>query len=160
MNLVMTKKEVTMMATKESKVDGPVIKLFNGKYTIQSAKTGEHRTFWVRTQEKDAKFAPGRRIVSLLTGSQNDDPSCYTSFGFVEDSGIRIFPSKTRAGSLRWLQFADLLWTLALDGAFSPWADKGFTILIEGACARCNRTLTTPESIRRGIGPICADLGF
>jgi hypothetical protein len=150
---------MTMEATM---TDRPVIKLFNGRYTIQSKQTGEHRTFWVKTQAADAKFAPGRRVVSLLTGSQNDDPSCYTSFGFVEDSGIRIFPSKLMAGGpsgvKKWIQFADLLWTLALDGAFSRWADKGFTILMEGACARCNRPLTTPESIRRGIGPICADL--
>jgi hypothetical protein len=55
--------------------DRPVIKLFNGRYTIQSKQTGEHRTFWVKTQAADAKFAPGRRVVSLLTGSQNDDPA-------------------------------------------------------------------------------------
>lgn len=150
-----------MMAT-EPRVDGPAVKLFNGRYTIQSKQTGEHRTFWVRTQEKDAKFAPGRRTVSLLTGSQNDDPSCYTTFGFAEQDGIFVFPSKRPGPDCttdNWLKYADLLWTLALDGAFSRWADKGFTILMEGACARCNRTLTTPESIRRGIGPICADLG-
>ncbi len=153
-----------MMVT-ENRDTRPAVKLFNGKYTIESKQTGEHRTFWVRTQEADAEFAPGKRIVSLLTGSQNDDESCYTGFAFVDDGGIRVWASKARAGardgsdSHRWLQFADLLWTLALDGAFSPWAAKGFTILMEGACARCNRTLTTPESIRRGIGPICAELG-
>jgi len=27
-----------------------------------------------------------------------------------------------------------------------------------GHCCRCGRTLTTPESIKRGIGPFCADL--
>ncbi len=148
-----------MMAT-EPKADAPAVKLFNGRYTIQSKQTGEHRTFWVRTQEADAEFAPGRRVVMLLTGSQNDDPSCYTAFGFVEEHGIRVFPSKLKDGLTRWAQFADLLWTLALDGAFSRWADRGFTILLEGACCRCNRPLTTPESIRRGIGPVCADIGF
>lgn len=136
----------------------PAVKLFNGRYTIQSKQTGEHRTFWVRTQDKDADFAPGKRVVMMLTGSQNDDPSCYTIFGFAEQDGIFVFPSK-RELSPKWAQFADLLWTLALDGAFSRWADKGFTILMEGACCRCNRPLTTPESIRRGIGPICAELG-
>lgn len=147
-----------MMVT-EPRTDGPAVKLFNGRYTIESKQTGEHRTFWVRTQEKDAKFAPGRRLVMLLTGSQNDNPDDYTAFGFAEEFGIRIFPSK-QANSPRWAQFADLLWTLALDGAFSSWTEKGFRILVEGACCRCNRPLTTPESIRRGIGPVCADLGF
>jgi len=152
------RKEDTMMATEPEKAAPPVVKLFSGRYTISSAATGEHRTFWVRRQDDDAEFAPGKRLVYLLTGSQNDDPSCYTAFGFAEEVGIRVFPSK-QASSPRWAQFADLLWTLALDGAFSPWADRGFTILMEGACCRCNRPLTTPESIRRGIGPICAELG-
>ena len=143
-----------MMVT-EPRTDRPAVKLFNGRYTIESKQTGEHRTFWVRTQEADAEFAPGRRVVSLLTGSQNDDPSCYTAFGFVEESGIRVFPSKLRDGLTRWAKFADLLWTLALDGAFSRWADRGFTILLEGRCLKCNHALTDPISIRTGIGPYC-----
>ena len=144
----------------------PAAKLFNGRYTIQSKQTGEHRTFWVRRQEDDAEFAPGKRIVYLLTGSQNDDLDSYTGFAFVDDRGIHVWAKKAYAGAPAgspkglWLQFADMLWTLALDGAFSPWADKGYSILMEGACVRCNRPLTTPESIRRGIGPICAELGF
>lgn len=51
-----------------------------------------------------------------------------------------------------------MLWTLALDGAFSRWADKGFTIMGEGRCIRCNRLLTEPNSIKTGIGPVCAGL--
>jgi hypothetical protein len=53
-----------------------------------------------------------------------------------------------------------MLCTLWLDGAFSKWADRGYRIHLEGRCLRCNRPLTTPESIRRGIGPICAEGGF
>jgi hypothetical protein len=160
---VTSKKEDMMMAT-EPKAAAPAVKLFNGRYTIESKQTGEHRTFWVKTQAADAEFAPGKRVVSLLTGSQNDDPDCYTGFAFVDDRGIHVWASKAKpgapagSGGHRWLQFADLLWALALDGALSPWADKGFTILMEGACCRCNRPLTTPESIRNGIGPICAEL--
>jgi hypothetical protein len=145
-----------MMVT-EPRSTRPAVKLFSGRYTIESKQTGEHRTFWVRTQEADAEFAPGRRLVMLLTGSQNDDPDCYTAFGFAEESGIRVFPSKQASGP-RWAQFADLLWTLALDGAFSSWADKGFTIMVEKRCVRCDRVLTEPNSLRTGIGPICAGM--
>lgn len=28
-----------------------------------------------------------------------------------------------------------------------------------GQCGRCGRTLTTPESIRTGLGPVCAERG-
>src|SRR6185369_7175488 len=103
-----------MMVT-EPRTDRPAVKLFNGRYTIESKQTGEHRTFWVETQPADAEFAPGKRIVSLLTGSQNDDPSCYTPFAIVDDRGIHVWASKAYAGASgssikgRWLQFADLL---------------------------------------------------
>ena len=34
--------------------------------------------------------------------------------------------------------------------------EKGFEFLFSGTCRKCNRELTNPESIREGIGPICA----
>lgn len=145
-----------MMATQEPAAR-PAVKLFNGRYTVQSTKTGEHRTFWVRTQPKDAEFAPGRRVAYLLTGSQNDDLTSYTAFGFVSEDGIQVFKSK-QANSPRWAQYADVLWSLALDSGFSLWTEKGFRIHMEGTCCRCNRPLTTPRSIAMGIGPICESL--
>ena len=143
----------------ETTMEKPACKLFNGRYTVQSTKTGEHRTFWVRTHDADDPydFRAGKRVVYLLTGSQNDDPNSYTGFAFADDQGIHVWRSKANRSQL-WEQYADLLWTLALDGALSPWAEKGFTILMEGACCRCNRPLTNPPSIRTGIGPICESL--
>ncbi len=140
-------------------MEKPFVKLFNGRYTIQSAQTGEHRTFWIRTQPKDAEFAPGRRVLALLTGSQNDDWDHYTGFAFVDNGGIQVWRSKAEKSQL-WGQYADMLWTLALDGAFSTWTEKGYRIQQEGQCCVCNRPLTNPESIRTGIGPICAEGGF
>ena len=128
-----------------------VAKVFNGIYTVKSAKTGDHRTFKIHTQPKDAKFAPGQRIVGLLTGP--DNTADYAGFAFIDDNGIHVWRSKTES---LWKTYADMLWSLALDGGLSPWADKGFTILASGTCMRCNRTLTPPESILSGIGPVCA----
>lgn len=131
-------------------------KVFNGHWTIKSAKTGDHRTFKIRTQDKDASFAPGKRVVALLTGTENDADSSYTGFAFIDDEGVHVW-EKYRGQGL-WEIYADMLWTLSLDGANSPWAQKGFTIMGEGRCIRCNRLLTTPESIQNGIGPVCAGL--
>jgi hypothetical protein len=148
------------MMTTEPRTDRPVVKLFNGRYTIESTATSDHRTFWVRRQDDKDEFAPGKRIVYLLTGPKNDDLDSYTPFAFVDDDGIHVWHSKAQRSKL-WAIYADMLWTLALDGAFSPWATKqGYRILVEGACVRCNRVLTEPTSIRTGIGPICAELGF
>jgi hypothetical protein len=131
-------------------------KVFNGIYTIQSAKTGAHRTFKVHTQGEKAQFAPGRRIVSLLTGSENSSDDSYTGFAFIDDDGILVWAKMLKDGL--WRIYADMLWTLVLDQAFSPWAEKGFTIMGEGRCLRCNRLLTEPNSLRTGIGPVCAGL--
>ena len=36
--------------------------------------------------------------------------------------------------------------------------DERVTVLHAGICGRCGRLLTTPESIRTGLGPVCAQL--
>jgi hypothetical protein len=146
------KKEVGMMAT----MGDVAAKLFNGRYTIESTRTNEHRTIWVQTEV----YPEGAcRTVSLLTGTENDNPDHYTLFGFASDAGIEVLTSKRGADKL-FETYAHMLWTLWLDGAFSPWAKLGYKIHLEGRCLKCNRPLTTPESIRRGIGPICAEGGF
>lgn len=131
-------------------------KVFNGIYTIKSAETGDHRTFKISTQGEKSAFAPGKRVVSLFTGTDNTSDDHYTGFAFIDDHGILVWAKKL--DDKIWATYADMLWTLALDGAFSRWADKGFVIMGEGRCLRCNRTLSTPESIKNGIGPVCAGL--
>ena len=133
-----------------------VVALFNGKYTLQNRETGEHRTFRVKTQAADASFAPGQRIVALLTGANNE--ADYTGFGFVTQDGITVWTKKRGDGITKtaWEWYAEMLWTLGVDGGHSPFADK-YSLMMEGACCVCNRALTTPESIKSGLGPICAD---
>lgn len=130
--------------------------IFNGRYTLQSP-TGKHRTFKISTQPADAKFAAGKRVIALLDGPDNE--SNYLGFGFVNDSGIWVWSKhRGRAGSPSFFeQVAPILWSMAVDPEQSPWKRYGWSLLAEGACLRCNRPLTTPESILSGIGPICAE---
>ena len=134
------------------------LSIFNGRYTIQNRTTGEHRTFVIRTQPKDAKFAPGTRVAALLTGPDNDSDASYQGFGFVNEDGIRVWTAKrgTPDGKKSaWEHYAAMLWSLAVDAGHSPYAEK-YSFLMEGRCIKCNRVLTEPESIRSGIGPVCA----
>lgn len=118
----------------------------NGSITITNPATGGHRTFRIRTQKDDANFAPGKRIVSLLTGTDNE--ASYTGFGFVFDRGIVLW-KKRRTAIFK--SYKDMLENPA------KWEEKhDLEYLYEGQCRRCNRTLTVPESIKTGIGPICA----
>jgi hypothetical protein len=119
----------------------------NGTFTITSVKSGDHRTFRVKTQKPDANFAPGSRIISLLTGPCNE--SDYRGFGFVNDNGqIYLWRNKQTP---TFKAYANMLENMAQH------IEAG-NIDVQAAtkCRVCNRKLTDPVSIETGIGPVCA----
>lgn len=134
--------------TSESMFD---LRTHNGIVTASNPGTGQHRTFQVRTQADDAKFAPGKRVVALLTGPNNERD--YRSFGFVSDEGRVIVFRKLRGQTRQTIydRYAELL------ESPETFVEKfDFQFNFEGRCRRCNRKLTTPESVESGIGPVCA----
>jgi hypothetical protein len=129
-----------------------------GAWTVTNEKTGEWRTFRVtKERSKRVKFAPGARLIELLTGP--DNRNSFTSFGFVNGDEIKVWQSKRGNGkpsAYDWYapMVAGLLGgKAALD---RDWAAKGYVIKGEARCCRCGRALTTPESIEAGIGPVCS----
>lgn len=123
----------------------------NGILTVKSNATGDHRTFRIRTQPADARFAPGERIVSMLGGQDNGRD--YRPFGFVKALAagrvaIAVF-KRLRGG-----QFDALARMLEAIGEHE--AAGRVALNFEGRCRKCNRRLTTPESVASGLGPICS----
>lgn len=123
----------------------------NGCITIQSP-SGEHRTFQIRTQPKDATFKPGTRILALLAGPDNAND--YKGFAFVDS------PETSKNPTVHlWSRYRD-------NPTFQAYAklllypqhytQKGMQYHAETVCRVCNRKLTTPESIESGIGPKCS----
>jgi hypothetical protein len=109
-----------------------------------------HYTFKVSSFE--AKDGKTLYSVSLLTA-----PETYQYVGMVNPNDLTL---KMTAKS----HFTDdcapvklLKWTLkhVADAKDMP---VGWKLHHEGRCARCGRTLTTPESIERGFGPECAKM--
>lgn len=142
----------------------PRWRLRDGTWTVENSATGAYRTFDIATQPEDAPFAPGARLVALLTGPEN--VSDYTPFAFAaagpEGSRISVWRSKRGEGGRRsaWEHFADMLAGLmGGEGASRDWAAAGYRLHGEARCVRCHRKLTTPESIEAGIGPVCAGRG-
>ena len=125
--------------------------LFNGVYTVE--RNGQHRTFKVTRQPDDAEFAPGQQLIELLIGQ--DNTTNYKSFGFVSNRGIYVF-RKLSEKNKEWKAYADLVWTMATQPESNKYINLGYKLSIARCCYRCNRLLTTPESIRLGIGPVCA----
>lgn len=123
------------------------IRTHNGCVTITNPATGQHRTFQIRTQPADARFAPGERIVSMLAGPDNQH--AYRGFGFIKPDGSVVLWKRCRT------DFFERVVPLLQNPA--RFQSLGIEYDIEGHCRRCNRLLTVPESIRSGIGPTCAE---
>lgn len=122
----------------------------NGTVTVHNTKTGGHRTFRIKTQPGHDKT--NQRLVELLTGPDNE--FTYQAFGrlVVEDGKPRVILWREHQTSEEptYRVFASLL------EHPEHWRAKGAEYLFAVRCRRCNRKLTTPESVRSGIGPICA----
>lgn len=116
----------------------------NGTFTIKSPRGG-HRTFRIRTE----KGLDGKRVVSMLTGPDNE--SSYQAFGFVGDR-VSVWRRLRGTDFETYGRMLDRL----LAGINNGLGLVGYEVLSERKCRRCNRKLTTPESIESGIGPECA----
>lgn len=137
-------------------MDGSEIVIPNGKFTISSEKTGQHRTFRIHTAQNGK--AKGARFVALLSGSDNQ--SDYKSFAVVSDDWKRIYvfnrlKSPRGAKPSQWESYACMLECMLLRQSAGYYESKGYSIQESRRCARCNRELTDPDSIRIGIGPEC-----
>ena len=118
----------------------------NGFHTL-TLPDGSHRTFRVYRKRDGAKFAPGKRIISLLIGPDNTND--YEDFGFVSEMQIAVWK---RFRGHKQEEYAAIIWRIAQGEVV-----EGYELLTDRRCLICNRTLTEPESIERGIGPLCWD---
>ncbi len=147
-------KENSMTATQAPQI---APKFFDGYYTLISPKDGApHRTLRVRTQKLDAKVAPGKQVLGLLTGSDNENS--YTNFGFVEaPEGLSTW---SRHKGTDTAKIGQVLLSLLLQDRLGQNLSKlGYTVELSKRCSRCFRVLTHPESLASGIGPECAKKG-
>jgi len=106
-----------------------------------------HRTLRLRRQPVDHTFAPGEVIAMYLRGADNTRD--YEGFAFVKPSPTRI---------AMWRRFYDNIdLREALAVVLRQPHETGLAYALRSSnCWRCNRTLTVPASVHRGLGPICA----
>jgi hypothetical protein len=128
----------------------------NGEITLSNPARGTHRTLKISTVRNEDSSLQGSRIVYLLTKSDNEDPSSWQGFAFIGDDGrCKVWKRFRGQDGKRsaWELYADMV----DDPAY--WAARGVEYLCSARCRRCNRLLTTVESIRSGFGPICDGRG-
>lgn len=117
----------------------------DGTYTVTNGVT--HRTVRIKTC-KSGTFA-GKRIAELLIGQDNEND--YNGFAFVDAHGFKMWKKYTVNGKV------NENWQSLINAILNDPSEAGkLYALRSGKCCKCNRTLTTPESIAAGIGPECA----
>lgn len=123
-------------------------------FTISSAKTGARYTYRVtapRDQDESSK-----RFVGLLTGPDNG--ADYTYLGTMDDvrnPDFRLTKKSRMSDDSAPVRAFRFVCQRVFAHPDAPLPD-GLEIRHEGRCGKCNRKLTVPESIDRGIGPECA----
>lgn len=118
----------------------------NSRFTIVSKKTGTRFTY--RVEATDRKGI-ATHFVSVLTGPDNS--SDYQYVGFIT-GGRFVRGAKSRIGATAPSVVA-FAWTFSKLGTIS--SESPVELWHCGACGRCGRALTDPESLRVGIGPTC-----
>lgn len=132
----------------------------NSIFTVENTKTGGRFTFAVRLAKSDGKNPNKTWWVSLLSGPDNTSNYRYMGsiFGYsLPGSPNKHYRFKHTAKSKVSDQapsFVAFRWTL--DRIMAGNMPECVKVWHMGRCGRCGRALTVPESIRTGLGPICA----
>lgn len=120
----------------------------DGTYTV-IFEGGEYRTLKVRTQDDDAGFKPGARLISYLNGP--DNWRNYEGFGEIEPGNrLKVWRKHEGATTIIRAALALLAGKEAMVDGLKAYGKQS------GSCGLCGKKLTTPESLELGIGPICA----
>lgn len=120
-------------------------KIANGFYTIQF-RDGSRKTFRVHTGKADSRFAPGKRIVSLLIGPEKS--ADYEGVAFLTRDGIVAWK---RFKGTRTNVHLDMLWDMMNGDCVMD----GCELVVDKRCNACNRKLKDAESVKRNFGPSC-----
>jgi hypothetical protein len=126
-------------------------------FTLVLRADGARRTFKVeQAPPKPGDTRDPGFFVRLLVGPDNGSDYQYLGFMYRGSNGRSLFFSPGRncrhprvAETFRWFL------TQIADGRAENLA-KHVEFWHAGLCCKCGRTLTTPESIAAGIGPVCA----
>lgn len=113
-----------------------------------------HYTYRVNYREANGKYGEAY-FLNLLAGPNNT--ADYSYLGMLNPAtGAVKLTHKSRMSDKSWpvrlvRRIMAALWT----GDGRAIQQAGFDLLHADRCGRCGRALTTPESIERGLGPVC-----
>lgn len=123
----------------------------DGTYTIVHGE--DRRTIRLRNADWATDLPKGSQVAEFLSGPENTTD--FTGFAFMVKGKMRVWKRFRQESTL-----VEMLSTL-LSGGLEKAQQAGYQYaLASSRCYRCNRTLTVPASIHRGLGPVCAQGGW
>lgn len=126
----------------------------DGTYTVVFSD-GTHQTIQFSVSAKGA--FEGRRIASFLSGSDNE--TNYTGFAFVtEDNKLHNWKRfEHYIIKDRVMEAVRILYKSVRESGDEAILKAGEEYALRSSkCCKCNRKLTVPASIHRGMGPDCS----
>jgi hypothetical protein len=121
----------------------------NAIITLQSLRTNSHFTYKVREADKRNENEAPAYFVNLLANGSADEGS-FVYLGMVRNGAFSLTrASKAGIDAPSVKAFRFFLGQRELH--------PELVIRHEGRCGHCGRTLTEPESIDLGIGPVCRE---
>jgi hypothetical protein len=119
--------------------------------TLESKKTGRWFTYKIKKAKKDDDNSP--YFVSLLTGQNND--SAYSYMGTIfNNNGVLTFKLTGKSNvSENAISYKAFNFFFNLLNKNKTHDDINF--YHNGYCCMCGKNLTTAESLKSGLGPIC-----
>ena len=121
------------------------IKAGHAIFTVENVKTGNRFTFKVsKHKEKDLWF------VGVLSGPKNT--SDYQYLGTIFDKDFRLTRKSRMSEAAQSYKVFKWVNDILNNGEDLP---EDVKIYHAGRCGICGRTLTVPESIECGFGPVC-----
>lgn len=118
----------------------------NALFTLVSKRTGARFTYKIRKADDNSPL----RFVRVLSGPDNENDYSYIGYINDNDKGKLMAGKKGRPNAP---SFVALNW--ALKHLCADSAHDELEFYHAGKCGACGRTLTVPESIETGMGPIC-----
>lgn len=122
-------------------------------FTVEEPDS-KHHTWRIEHVEADDRW-PESWFAKLLTGPNNTRD--YTYVGKLDPftGQVATTAKSHRFDDSRALRLLNRVLARIWCDDHAAYEQHGFKVHHEGRCGRCGRTLTTPESCERGIGPEC-----
>lgn len=130
------------------------VKLPSGFHYSKDGTERTHYTYRCDYVEANGKY-DSTVFVNLLVGGDNQqDYVCIGRFDPDYGDMVTIRRSQQWEPTLPYRLFKRIL-NRVYNNKQGDYEEKGFYTMHDGTCGRCGRTLTTPDSVEKGLGPIC-----